>query len=288
VAALRIAGTEDEARRGDPGGIHRLRTTTRRLRSELRSLENLVEGRWRDQIEGELKWLAERLGAVRDIDILLARLKKGPGKRDRAGESALAPLFETLQDRRAQAAWSLNDALRSDRYRGLLASLEQAAEAPALLDAASEPCGVALPAVGSAAWRRLKKVGRSLRSSSSDEAFHEVRKSAKRARYTAELIAPVLSGRSARAAGRFIRLLTRAQDTLGEHQDAVVAVGELECSLAAAALDPGFVQAATALLESERARAHAARQAFFKVWDKLDRKKLRRWIKTKPKAAARA
>ena len=129
VAVLRIAGTDSDARRGDPEGIHRLRTTTRRLRSELRSLENLVDGRWREQLEGELKWLAGRLGEVRDLDILLARLKKGAGEQDHDGssEAALAPLFATLEARREQAARSLNDALRSDRYRGLLACLEQAA-----------------------------------------------------------------------------------------------------------------------------------------------------------------
>ena len=82
VAVLRIAGTDADARRGDPEGIHRLRTTTRRLRSELRSLENLVDGRWREQLEEELKWLAGRLGEVRDLDILLARLKKAAGEQD--------------------------------------------------------------------------------------------------------------------------------------------------------------------------------------------------------------
>jgi CHAD domain-containing protein len=290
VAVLRIAGSDADARRGDPEGIHRLRTTTRRLRSELRSLEDLVDERWREQIEGELKWLAEQLGAVRDVDILLARIKKEAGEQepDGASEAALAPLFAALQARRTQAARSLNDALRSDRYRGLLTSLEEAAERPALLDSASEACRFALPAVGAAAWRRLKKEGRSLRSSDSDEEFHELRKRAKRARYTAELIAPIMGRRVARAAGRFIRLLTRVQDTLGEHQDAVVAAGEIERSLADHSHDAPFVQAATRLLEAERDKAHAAREAFFKVWDKLDRKKSRRWMRlsTKVKTGA--
>ena len=38
---------------------------------------NLVDGDWRDQIDVELKWLAGRLGEVRDLDILLARLRNG-------------------------------------------------------------------------------------------------------------------------------------------------------------------------------------------------------------------
>ena len=114
-----------------------------------------------------------------------------------------------------------------------LACLEQAAVGRRCWMPASEPCRVALPAVAAAAWRRLKKAGaRPLRPSDPDAEFHELRKLAKRARYTAELIAPIMGRRAARAAGRFIRLLTQVQDTLGEHQDAVVAAGEIEHALA--------------------------------------------------------
>ena len=290
VAVLRIAGTDADARRGGAEGIHRLRTTTRRLRSELRSLENLVDGRWREHIEEELKWLAGRLGEVRDVDILLARLKKGAQEqyRDGSGEAALAPLFATLEARREQQARSLNDALRSDRYRGLVTCLEHAALRPALADAASEPCRSALPAVAADAWRRLKKLGRGLTTSDPDAEFHELRKRAKRVRYTAELIAPIMGRRAARAAGGFIRLLTQIQNTLGEHQDAVVAAGEIEHVLTDHAHDPAFVGAANNLLATQRDKAQAAREAFFKVWDKLDRKKSRRWMKVLPKAKAGA
>jgi CHAD domain-containing protein len=289
VAVLRIVGTDPDARRGDPEGIHRLRTTTRRLRSELRSLENLVDSRYREQLEGELKWLAGCLGAVRDLDILLARLKKAAGEHDDDGvsEVPLAPLFADLSARRDQSARSLNEALRSDRYRGLLAGLERAAERPVLTESASERCRSALPQVAATAWRRLKKQGRALRSSDPDAEFHELRKRAKRTRYTAELIAPIMGRRVARAAGGFIRLLTQVQDTLGEHQDAVVAAAEIEHALAEHDQDPAFVRAANNLLACQRDMADAARESFFKVWDKLDHKKLRRWMKMTPKAWVR-
>jgi CHAD domain-containing protein len=290
VAVLRIAGTDPDARRGDPEGVHRLRTTTRRLRSELRALESLLDGRFREHLEEELKWLAGCLGGVRDLDILQTRLKKAADQLDQDGSSqaALAPFFAMLDSRREQAARSLNEALRSDRYRSLLASLERAAKRPALTDGASEPCRSVLPAVAADAWRRLKKQARALRPSDPDEEFHELRKRAKRARYTAELIAPIMGRRAARAAGGFIRVLTQIQDTLGEHQDAVIAALEIEHSLDAHRDDPPFVQAANSLIESEREKAEDARQSFFKVWDKLDRKKTRRWMKISPKVKAGA
>ena len=159
---------------------------------------------------------------------------------------------------------------------------------PVLLEPAAERCRAALPEVAAVAWRRLKKQARALRPSDPDAEFHELRKRAKRTRYTAELIAPIMGRRTARAAAAFIRLLTQVQDTLGEHQDAVVAAGEIEHSLASHGDDPAFVQAANSLLAHERDKAHAARQSFFKVWDKLDRKKTRRWMKIAPKVNAGA
>ncbi|HEX3447767.1 MAG TPA: hypothetical protein VHS97_05910, partial [Isosphaeraceae bacterium] len=93
------------------------------------------------------------------------------------------------------------------------------------------------------------------------------------------LIAPIIGDGAAKSSDRFIRLVTKVQDVLGEHQDAVVAAHEIEVALAEYADHPGFVPAARALLEREHDKAQAARAAFFKVWDKLDRKKSRRWLK---------
>ncbi len=58
-AVSRIASSDLEARQGEPEGIHRLRTSTRRLRSELRAFRGLVDPRWREPLEGELKWLGQ-------------------------------------------------------------------------------------------------------------------------------------------------------------------------------------------------------------------------------------
>ena len=53
----------------------------------------------------------------------------------------------------------------------------------------------------------------------SDDALHEVRKTAKKARYAAELAEPVAGKRAA----RFVKQAKAFQDVVGEHQDAVVA-----------------------------------------------------------------
>jgi CHAD domain-containing protein len=289
-AVSRIAARDPDARRGDAEGIHGLRTATRRLRSELGALEDLVGLHWRDPIEGELKWLAGLLGGVRDLDVLTARLHKAASTKNEQGPDVreLAPLFTSLAARHELASRALAEGLQSDRYRALLATLERAGSHPALTDAAWEPCRTALPPVALAAWRRLKKAARSLRADDPVEEFHELRKRAQRARYTAELIAPVLGPHIARSARRFIRLTTQVQATLGEHQDAVVSGEEIERALAAHPNNVEFRHAAERLLDTERETASDARAAFFRIWDKLDRKKTRRWMKTPQPARAKA
>jgi len=282
----RIGTCDPDARRGDTEGIHRLRTSTRRLRSELRAFRDLVESRWRSPLESELKWLADLLGSVRDLDVQLARLRKTAA--DELGDDAdsLAPLFRTLEGRHEIASRALHAGLRSKRYRKLIALLEQSLAQPQLVDEAWEPCRSVLPAIATAAWRRVRKGAQNLRLSDPDSGFHELRKRAKRARYVAELIAPIISRRKDPSADRFIRLMTRVQDLLGEHQDSVVAAAEIERCLAENAGDTAFVEAAGRLVETQHEAARAAKNAFFKVWYKLDRKKSTRWLKTHSKARA--
>jgi CHAD domain-containing protein len=277
----RIVSREANAKSCDPEGVHRLRVATRRLRSELRALEGWVEQQWRERVGQELKWLAGILGAVRDLDVLITRLRKALREDERAGDKleSLAPLFEDLQLRRARAASTLTDGLRSDRYRRLLAHLARTAQIPVTKQSATEPCRSALPLVAITAWRRLAKAARRLRPETPVEEFHEVRKRTKRARYTAEFVTHFLDRDVGRRAARFIRSTTQLQELLGEHQDSVVAAAEVERGLAEHRTDPGFTQAAEQLLETQRVAAQVARTAFFKIWSELDRKKRRRWLK---------
>ena len=291
-AMSRIAAADREARRGEVEGIHRLRTSTRRLRSELHTVRDLVERDWREHLEQELKWLAGKLGSVRDLDILCHRLRSAgelePGQNgvgDRSSKAPqkgdLEPFLAELRERHARNSRALREALQGERYRNLLSALEGSIADPALKEEAWESCRTALPPLAEAAWRRLKSGGRELEPDAPDADFHEVRKSAKRARYTAELIAPALGRRAGEEAKRFIALTTQLQDVLGEHQDAIIATAEIERFLAEHPQEDDSARAARHLLEAQRHTAQATRADFFAVWKKLDRKKSLRWFKNR-------
>jgi CHAD domain-containing protein len=226
---------------------------------------------------------------VRDLDILLSRLRESSLEFERPDfeRPALSPLLKGLAGRRERAAKGVSDALLGERYRAFLAALERAAEHPPLEKSASEACRFALPPAAKAAWHRLRKAARDLSPDDPDEKFHEARKRAKSARYTTEMIAPLLGRRAARGSNQFIRLTARVQDALGEHQDALITVAELEGAHALHADDSVLVERVGLLLEDQRKRARAARARFFKIWSQLDRKKLRRWMKPRRQAKPR-
>ena len=69
--------------RHDPGvrlgidieDVHQARVATRRLRSDLRTFQPLLDEAWADALRDELRWLGAELGRVRDAEVLRDRLR---------------------------------------------------------------------------------------------------------------------------------------------------------------------------------------------------------------------
>lgn len=268
----RLGAAEELARRGDVEGVHRLRTTCRRLRSELRAFRELIDPEWGGRLEGELRWLGGAIGEVRDLDVLRERFEKGETEEDRR---ELAPLFGWLSRRHEKATRHLHATLDGERFRALVDELHAGLAEPPLAPAASKRCRKVLPPLVEKAWKRLRDDAEGLAADSPDEAFHEVRKRAKRARYTTELIAPALGPKVQKPANKHVRLARKIQDLLGEHQDAVVAATEVENFLNREEHPVEFKRAAAALLGRLRLAADASRDAFLILRPKLDRKRYR-------------
>lgn len=278
ASVARLVTHEAGVRSGDdPEAVHQARVATRRLRSDLRTFAALVDPEWADGLRDELRWLAVRLGAVRDADVLLDRLREKVA-RLRAGDRQIASrLLDRLEWDHERAGAELMVALRSPRYLELLDRLADAAGAPRLVPAAdAAPAHELLAHLAAAPWQRVAAAVDALSDDPSDAALHDVRKRAKRARYAAEAVAPV----AGKPAKRLARALAAVQDVLGEHQDAAVAEGWLRDARAAASPAEAFVVGQLAAME--RAAADAARAAWGPTWKvaakAAGRKQLRTWL----------
>src|SRR3954464_307059 len=59
----------------EPEHVHQFRVATRRLRSDLGSLEPLLDRNWTTFVRDELRWLGGEVGRARDADVLADRLR---------------------------------------------------------------------------------------------------------------------------------------------------------------------------------------------------------------------
>jgi CHAD domain-containing protein len=269
-----IVGFDPAVRHGDREAVHKMRVATRRLRSTLRTYRDLWEPARVSFLRGELKWLAELIGGVRDGQVLTERLSRAI---DEAGADAAevgTRLREHLGAGVEQGRAALGAALDSARYLRLLNELDE----------------FDVPAGGKAADRHVKRrTAKALTKADAlldtaerdyftghedaDEALHEARKAYKQARYAAEVFAPSVG----KPAKRLVSRLTALQDVLGAHQDSVVARHLLRdlAGRAHAAGQNGFgygvlharqEQAGERALDDLPAARRAARRAKLRAW----------------------
>jgi CHAD domain-containing protein len=255
---------------GDPEAVHQARVATRKLRSHLRTFGPLLDPEWTEPLRSELGWLAMGLGAVRDREVLLERLRERarslPSSDQRSASSLLQILVGEIDGLRKKLLTELD----SVRYIDLLERLVSAAHSPATLPDADLPALQVLPPLAAGPWRRLRSAVRQLPDPPTDPELHRIRILAKRARYAAEAVAPVAGS----AASAFARAAAKLQTVLGEHQDSVTA----QAWLRAARITGRRAFVAGELIAMEHIAAEEARAKWPKVWKALDRKQLRKWM----------
>ncbi len=256
-------------RRDLPDSVHQMRVAARRIRSILKSFSPLLDGAWAASLADELAWLARELGAIRDTEVLLARLDRHA---DRLGGDdatlARSVIDPRLGQRLASSRSGALGALRSDRHEWLLDDLVAAATAPPVSDEASMAGADALPPLIDRAWRSLEASVTSLTLYGPSEDWHRARIKAKRARYAVEAVAPTFG----KAAGRLAGALADLTEALGEHQDAVVAQGMIRELSAGPETDPRTVFALGRLHAYEAEREFEARRAVLIGWSAVTRR----------------
>jgi len=233
----RLLEREAGARGGeDPEAVHRMRVATRRLRAAERVFRPALAGRGLDEAleraRAELRALAAALGAVRDLDVLIAGLRAdveaGPDDRP-----AIERLIADHAAERGTAHGQLVGALDDEALAFLGGPLRAALADPAAPGAPPrERVRRRAPGLVAGRLRRLRRRGRRGRFPTSAE-LHRLRIAAKRLRYTAELFEPAFPDLD-----ETIALATELQDVLGALHDDDVAVAALLGDLERVALDP--------------------------------------------------
>lgn len=207
-------------RRGQDDVVHQTRVATRRLRSTMRVFGSFFDTDRAQHLDSELRWYAALLGAVRDRQVLRARLIAMTDELDPA--LLLGPVRARINRelRREQAReWKqLQQALTEPRYLALLADIDDWVQSPPECAEAKAP-GAAVAALVQRAERKVTKRLKTANATGDVAQLHRARKAAKRARYAAEAGAPVLGRKRARRDTKRYRWL---QDLLGEHQDSLM------------------------------------------------------------------
>jgi len=233
---------------GDLEGVHLMRTSLRRLRSSVRFLGTHLPGSRRRGLQDGLRDLMNRLGAVRDLDVLKQAVTATPGVESRDAESLAVRV-----DRRLQVAHEkMMATLDAPDYAALLADVEAARGEPAEADrACTAGPGRIFKALSEAsaqapaAWEGAE-----------DEALHDARKGVKRLRYALEAFKPAYG----KPMDRMIERCRDLQEALGAVQD-VATFGRL--------LSDTRSFAAGQFLATVRARAEAERSRVPRLWKRV-------------------
>lgn len=206
--------------RREPEALHQTRVAVRRLRSAFVVFKPILREGEAAKLSDELRWLASILGNARDIDVLLARADHGDlrGKLRTARDAAYDEVLEALQSSRAASLFiDFNEWLRCGSH------LEQHPSGDELLSV-TDFATKALDRMR----KKLKKHGEAL-GETDDEHRHQVRKDAKKFRYSAEFFASLFTGKKcSRRHARFVIAMEELQDQLGVLNDLVSAPSILE------------------------------------------------------------
>jgi CHAD domain-containing protein len=282
--AQELRSLEPAVRADEYDAVHQMRVATRRLRATLRSFGRVIPREETAHLAGELKWLGQLLGTARDDEVLPAHLQAS--LRPVPAELLIGPVQARVQGhfapRRAAGHAEVMEALGSARYTELMSELDLLTAGPLAgqqigpkaADPARDVLSKAVRKAYRQADRRMRHARRAPSGHDRDAALHQVRKSARRARYAAETAA-LVSGQPAR---RFASQMKKVQSVLGEHQDAVLARQSARDLGIGAHLAGENAFTYGLLYERERHQAARLQSSARKTWHKASRKRHLKWL----------
>lgn len=284
-----VLAEESRALEGkDPEGVHQMRVATRRIRAAFRTFKRVLPSDLINDFSGEFKWVADCLGAVRDLDVYLSKLDEYAANIPQKYAASLNRYEQYLVDQRQNARKQLLDCLSGERYRKLTTAFANVFQHKLSELSQAE---FSRPSIAAAALRLIRKQHKVLRKNrrsitkhSPDKELHALRIECKRLRYLFEFFEPFYG----KELKNSIRRLRKLQQVLGDFQDACVATQRLtQYAESMPMQDENRVEliALGQLIHMQTQHAAENRAAFFRVWKafdrKDDRKKLVRLLRTK-------
>jgi CHAD domain-containing protein len=228
--ALPSAANLDDVDLVSADQIHDLRVAYRRLRSVIKVFGEFLSVPESGRIADDARWFTIRLGAVRDLDVLGARLPAAVGELpgDLVLHQPLQELAAQLRYRRTIALAEVRDALHSETYAALAEQLRTWQHHPPWVADAYRSAGRLKKCVKRADQRVSKRLARAAAAIESDdpetdELIHAVRKAGKQHRYAVEATTQLLGP----ATERTLAARKELQDYLGDYQDSVLATALL-------------------------------------------------------------
>ncbi len=218
IAANAVVVAESD----DPEGPHQLRVGLRRLRSAFTLFKDIVDRPTAARLIEETRWLAGKVGDLRDLDVLVEEIVRPCAERVDA-----RALIAILDARRAQVRGELLDLLAGPRVGAFLIDLAAYVEGRGWLSfsnldqtgALAAPAREFAEAAIRKQWNKVSRHGRDVDALSGEER-HDLRKAFKKLRYGFDFFGSAFAGKDRRKA---IKDVKAAQEVLGYLNDVLMA-----------------------------------------------------------------
>jgi CHAD domain-containing protein len=228
----RMIAREPGTREGtDPEELHSMRVATRRMRAAWRVFGDGFRPDRTRRHRKRLREVAGRLGAVRDLDVLIEEAEPYLGAQTVAEQRAIQPLFAAWRQQRDDARVLLARELDSETYLRWVDEFKDFVRTEGLATATVLPTAPhrIRETAGSRIWAAYEKVRayEPIMRWADVETLHELRITSKWLRYTLEFVRECLGPDSSALIARVVAL----QDHLGLMHDADVAASMIRAFL---------------------------------------------------------
>jgi CHAD domain-containing protein len=275
---IKMLENEDGSRSGeDIEHVHDMRVSTRRMRSALRLLAPYYKPKTARSFRAQLKKIADALGAVRDLDVLIDDL----GAFGSNHQADLSATIALLDSERQQARRRLHRALDRGRYARFVSDFSAFLTTPGSGARSLESDGFVAPSqvrhvLPTLVYEHLGSVRAydAVIDQAELETLHALRIEFKRLRYLVTFFSDIL-GTSAKD---FITELKAIQDHLGRMNDIHVASERLADLLPD--LEDDASAALSAYLDSLDSELEAMRAKFPEVWKRFNSTTIQKKVAT--------